>query len=346
MTLADQYDLLLLDLDGVVYVGEQAVPGAAQALAEVRRRGTPVCYVTNNASRSPGDVADLLSRVGVPAGADEVLTSAQAAAELLVERFPTGSPVLVVGTAALGQQVAICGLTPVSTAADKPVAVVQGYGPEVSWRHLAEAAVALNDGAFWVATNTDRSVPSERGPLPGNGALVAAVAMATGKEPDVVVGKPQPELFAAAVRRVGARRPLVIGDRLDTDIEGAIQAGYDSVLVLTGVTTAAEALAASVKRRPDYLAADLNDLVARYPAITTTRDGGVRCRGWTVSIAAGQFRLDGAGSPVDALRALATAVRLRPSLLWNRIMPGCDTAGQALRQLGLPEVASSSKQRP
>lgn len=345
VVLADQYDTLLLDLDGVVYLGERAVPGAAEALAEIRVRGTNVCYVTNNASRSSQAVADLLSHLGVPAKAEEVLTSAQAAAELLADRFPAGSPILVVGAAALVGEVAAWGLTPVTTAADKPVAVVQGFGPEVGWRHLAEAAVALGNGAFWVATNTDRSVPSIRGPLPGNGALVAAVAAAAGQEPDVVVGKPQPDLFMAAVRRNQARRPLVIGDRLDTDIDGAVRAGYDSVLVLTGVTSAAEALAASLKTRPRYLAVDLGDLVMEYPALTVTPGGHVQCREWTVSITEGQFRLAGVGQSVDALRALAGAVCRYPSLPWNRILPIGDAASQVLKQLGLPAVTPSSEQR-
>jgi HAD superfamily hydrolase (TIGR01450 family) len=346
VVLADQYDLLLLDLDGVVYLGEQAVPGAAEALAKIRTRGASVCYVTNNASRSPESVAELLGRVGVPASAGEVLTSAQAAAELLADRFPAGSPVLVVGAGALAEEVAACGLTPVTTAADKPVSVVQGFGSEVGWRQLAEAAVALGEGAFWVATNTDRSVPSERGPLPGNGALVAALATATGQEPDAVVGKPQPALFTAAARKYRAHRPLVVGDRLDTDIDGAVRAGYDSVLVLTGVTSPADALAAILKTRSRYLAADLNDLVTEFPAVTATMDGGVRCRGWTVAVTPSHFRLDGAGSPIDALRALASAVGRCPSLPWNRILPTGEAAGQALRQLGLPTVPSSLEQRP
>jgi HAD superfamily hydrolase (TIGR01450 family) len=350
MVLIDRYDLLLLDLDGVVYVGERAVQGAVAALGEVRRRGVPVCYVTNNASRTPQAVADLLKRVGVPAAAGEVLTSAQVAAELLAQRFPPGSAVLVVGTSALAGEVAACGLTPVSTAADKPVAVVQGYGPEIGWRHLAEAAVTLNNGALWVVTNTDRSVPSERGPLPGNGALVAAVATGTGRQPDVVVGKPSPELFTTAVRRHGARRPLVIGDRLDTDIEGAVRAGYDSVLVLTGVSGAGDALAAGPKARPTYLATGLSDLTAEYPTVDN-RDGVTRCRGWSVSARAGQLWLGGTGSPIDALRALAVAAESDPPVQPVTVTSGTASAAQALERLGFPvasgpAVTGSSEQGP
>lgn len=345
MTLIDRYDLLLLDLDGVAYVGERAVPGAAAALEEVRRRGVAVCYVTNNASRTPRAVAELLGRVGIPATAGEVLTSAQTAAELLAQRLPPRSVVLVVGTSALAQEVAACGLTPVSAAAaDKPVAVVQGYGPEVGWWHLAEAAVALNEGALWVVTNTDRSVPSERGPLPGNGALVAAVATATGRQPDVVVGKPYPALFSNAVRRYAAHRPLVIGDRLDTDIEGAVRAGYDSLLVLTGVTSAAEALIAGPMSRPSYLAADLSDLVAEYPAVRS--GGGVtRCRDWSVAADAGQLSLSGAGAPIDALRALAVAANSHPPAVEAvRVTAESEAAAQALERLGISVASRSTVQ--
>ncbi len=338
MTLIDAYDLLLLDLDGVAYVGERAVPGAVAALEEVRRRGVPVCYVTNNASRTPYDVAELLGRVGIPATAEEVLTSAQAAAELLAQRLPPGSAVLVVGTSALAQEVEACGLTPVSVAAHKPAAVVQGYGPEVGWWHLAEAAVALNEGALWVVTNTDRSVPSERGPLPGNGALVAAVATATGRQPDAVVGKPYPTLFSSAAHRYPARRPLVIGDRLDTDIEGAVRAGYDSLLVLTGVTSAAEALMAGPRSRPSYLAADLSDLVTEYPAVRS-EDGVTHCRDWSVAADAGHLSLSGTGAPIDALRALAVAANSHPPAGAVTVTASSEAATQVLEQLGL-SVAS------
>lgn len=343
MTLIDRYDLLLLDLDGVAYVGERAVPGAAAALEEVRRRGVAVCYVTNNASRTPRAVAELLGRVGIPATAREVLTSAQAAAELLSQRLPPRSAVLVVGTSALAHEVAACGLTPVSVAADEPVAVVQGYGPEVGWWQLAEAAVALNQGALWVVTNTDRSVPSERGPLPGNGALIAAVVTATGRQPDVVVGKPYPALFSSAVRRYAAQRPLVIGDRLDTDIEGAVRAGYDSLLVLTGVTSAAEALIAGPRSRPCYLAADLSDLVTEYPSVRSA-DGVTRCRDWSVAADAGQLFLSGTGEPIDALRALVVAANSHPPADAVTVTPESEAAAAALERLGLSVASRSTVQ--
>jgi glycerol 3-phosphatase-2 len=196
--LADGYDLVIFDLDGVIYLIDKPIPGAAEAVEELRSAGTPVAYATNNASRRAADVAALLSGMGVPATAAEVLTSAGAAAALLAERLPAGAPVLVVGAEALRADVREAGLTPVDKLDDKPAAVVQGFGPDVGWKLLAEAALAVRAGATWVATNTDRTLPSPRGPLPGNGSLVAVLRTALDREPDVVVGKPAPALFTTA----------------------------------------------------------------------------------------------------------------------------------------------------
>ena len=323
MALVDGYDLVIFDLDGVVYLGTEPVPGAAEAIRRLHERGIAVAYVTNNASRRPGEVARLLGAVGVPADEDEVTTSAQAAAALLAGRLPAGSPVLVVGAQALAAEVAGVGLRPVASATDRPTAVVQGYAPEVGWPHLAEACVAVRGGAYWMATNTDRTLPSPRGALPGNGALVAAVATALDRQPDIVVGKPAPTLFERAAQRHGARRPLVVGDRLDTDIEGARRAGMDSLLVFTGVSRPAELLIAPTHRRPTYVAADLAGLF---------RPAGPPV-GWRVVRTADGLELDGDGDPVDALRALCETV-------WSAdaapgIRPRGDAAERALRELGL-----------
>ncbi|MGH3655632.1 MAG: HAD-IIA family hydrolase [Micromonosporaceae bacterium] len=336
VALADQYDLLIFDLDGVLYVGEDAVPQAAETVTRLRGRDARLCYVTNNASRSAAKVAELLTRLGVPAEQHQVLTSAQAAAELLAESHPAGAPVLVIGAPALADEVAAVRLTPVHRADDKPVAVVQGYGPDVGWRQLAEAAVALADGATWVATNVDLTVPSPRGPLPGNGALVAALVAAIGRQPDIVVGKPSPGLFAGAVRRFPAARPLVVGDRLDTDIAGAVRAGHHSVLVFTGVSTPAEVLAAGPAERPTYLARDLTDLLRPYPDVST-RGGGTRCRGWTVSATDGGHQLDGVGEPLDALRALCAAAWADPGSApdGEPVIAATAEAAQALSEWGL-----------
>jgi glycerol 3-phosphatase-2 len=305
------YDLVIFDLDGVVYLIDKPIPGAAEAVERLRGNGVHVAYATNNASRRAGDVAALLTGMGVPAKADEVLNSAGAAAAVLAKRLPAGAPVLVVGAEALRAEVRDAGLTPVSTAEDKPAAVVQGYGPDVDWRILAEAALAVRAGATWVATNTDRTLPSPRGPLPGNGSLVAVLRTALDREPDLVVGKPEPALFTTAASLSGARRPLAVGDRLDTDIQGAVGAGMDSLLVLTGVSGPAELLAASAERRPTYVAADLSGLFraaddARLP-LDEPEAGG-----WRVNRDGDRARLDGDGDPVVALRLLC-------NVTWNGV---------------------------
>ena len=295
--LVDGYDLVILDLDGVVYLGPEPVPGAVEAVNRLHKRGKPLVYATNNAARRPEEVAAHLADLGIPTRPGEVQTSPQAAAALLAERLPAGSAVLVVGTDALAVEIAGVGLKPVSSAEDRPTAVVQGYGPRVGWPELAEACVAIRAGALWVATNADRTLPSPRGPLPGNGALVAALATALDRGPDEVVGKPAPTLFQRAAQRMGAHRPLVVGDRLDTDIAGARRAGMDSLLVLTGVTTLADLLAAPPEARPAYVAWHLGALF--------TVDSGAE--GWQVRGPEGEPELAGAGTPDGALRAVCAA---------------------------------------
>lgn len=300
--LAAAYDLVIFDLDGVVYLVDRPIPGAVEAITRLRGEGGAVAYATNNASRRADEVAALLTGMGVPAGPDEVLTSARAAAAGLAERFPPGAPILVVGAEALRAEVREVGLAVVGSADDGPVAVIQGYGPQVGWADLAEASVAVRAGAQWVATNTDRTLPTARGPLPGNGSLVAALATALGRQPDVVVGKPEPGLFTAAARRAGAHRTLVVGDRLDTDIEGAARAGMDTLLVLTGVSRPADVLSAPPSQRPTYVTADLSGLFADRDTARVPTDGVTG--GWRVSRDAAGLVLDGGGDPTAALRAL------------------------------------------
>ncbi|WP_433048107.1 HAD-IIA family hydrolase [Dactylosporangium sp. CS-033363] len=294
--LVGHYDLVIFDLDGVLYLVDQVIPGAAEACAKLRERGIPSAYATNNASRLPGDVAALLTRIGIPAETREVVTSAHATALLMAERFPAGTPVLILGAPALREEVVAAGLTPVEEAEQAKV-VVQGYGPDVRMRDLGDAAVAIRGGAAWIATNADKTLPSPRGPLPGNGSLVVAMATALGRQPDTIVGKPDPALFVEAARERGAQRALVVGDRLDTDIEGAYRAGMDSLLVLTGVSDAAELLAAPVERRPTFVAEDLGGLFEAAQTVPTQQQ-------WQVQDRDGGWELAGDGRPVDALLAL------------------------------------------
>ncbi|MGY2130510.1 HAD-IIA family hydrolase [Blastococcus sp. SYSU DS0617] len=315
--LAAEHDVALLDLDGVVYVGPDAVPGVPQALGDVRRSGMRLGYVTNNAARTPEEVAAHLTELGVPADPADVITSSQAAATVVAELLGPGARVLPVGGPGVAAALRAAGLTVVEQAEERPEAVVQGYGREVGWAQLAEAVVAVRSGARHVATNTDATIPSPRGPLPGNGAMVGVVSAVTGREP-LVTGKPDPAMHAECVRRTGARRPLVVGDRLDTDIEGARRADAASLLVLSGVTDPGTLLAAVPGHRPDHLAPDASGLLAIHPAVLSTATGW-RCGAWEARPAeAGALRLaqlpdgerpsgHGASDGLDGLRALCVA---------------------------------------
>jgi ribonucleotide monophosphatase NagD (HAD superfamily) len=222
--------------------------------------------------------------------------------------------VLVVGGIGLRIAIRERGLRPVSTAAERPAAVVQGYGSDIGYPLLAEAALAVRAGAWYVASNVDATLPTTRGPQPGNGSLVQVIVTATGRHP-VVAGKPEPPLHAEAVARTGAHRPLVVGDRLDTDIEGAVRGGADSLLVLTGVTGPAEAVLAPAQRRPTYLAHDVAGLLEPQPGVTAA-DGGFACGGWTARRSADSepLQLAGSGAPLDGLRALCAAAWAGPQV--------------------------------
>jgi HAD superfamily hydrolase (TIGR01450 family) len=304
--LSEAYDTALLDLDGVVYAGGAAIDYAVDVLAAARAGGMRLAYVTNNALRPPDAVAAHLTELGIPAEASDVVTSAQAVARLIAGQVPEGARVLVIGGEGLRIALRERGLEPVESADDDPVAVVQGYGgPELPWGRLAEACYAIARGVPWFASNTDLTIPSARGIAPGNGAAVEVVRIATGAEPQVA-GKPLPPMHRETILRTGARRPLVVGDRLDTDIEGAFNGEVDSLLVLTGVTDAAQLLAAPPQHRPTYVDADLRGLLTGQPAITRNGDG-FRCGGWTATAGAAQLELTGDGAALDGLRALCAA---------------------------------------
>lgn len=305
-SLARHYDAALLDLDGVVYVGAAAVPGAPAALARARAAGMRLAFVTNNAARTPHAVAAHLCALDVPALPAEVATSAQAAARVVAGLVPPGSMVLVVGGEGLQVALRERGLQPTSSMDDGPRAVVQGFHPTVGWKLLAEGTFAVQAGLPWVASNTDRTIPTARGLAPGNGTLVEVIRMATGADP-LVAGKPERALHAESIDRVAAHRPLIVGDRLDTDIEGAVRAGADSLLVLSGVTGAAQLLAAPPQRRPTFLAADVRGL-HEAPAGVTIEDDEVSLGGWTARVRDGFLRLAGDGTLVDGLRVACVAL--------------------------------------
>jgi glycerol-1-phosphatase len=322
--LASAYDVALLDLDGVVYLGGTSIPGAVEALRKAQAEGMRLAYVTNNAFRTPAAVAALLVSLGIPAEAGDVVTSAQAAARLLAERLPSGAPVLVVGGTGLRMALREHGLRPVTTAADKPLAVVQGYSPGLTYSLLAEGTIAVAAGALFVASNADITIPSSRGLGPGNGALIQVIVTATGVKP-LVAGKPEPPLHHETVLRTGARHPLVVGDRLDTDIEGAVRTGTDSLLVFTGVTDAAQAVLAPVGQRPTYLAEDLSGLLEPHPEVARQNDE-FSCGGWTARWNGDHLDLTGDGPRIDALRALCAAA-------WSREATTREAVDPALQHL-------------
>ncbi|MDQ4138144.1 MAG: HAD-IIA family hydrolase [Actinomycetota bacterium] len=308
----DGVDVLLADLDGVVYRGAEAIPHAIESInaaATTRRVG----YITNNASRTAASVARHLTELGLRVVADDVVTSPQAAVRLLAGIVPAGSKILVVGGEGLTFEVERAGFTVTRSAEENPAAVIQGFAPEVGWTQLAEAAYALQGGDAgipWIATNTDWTLPLARGTAPGNGTLVSAVHTAVGRLP-LVAGKPEVAIFEEARVRFGATAPLVLGDRLDTDILGANRAGMDSVLVLTGIDQAKQVLAADKDSRPTYVLEDLRDLDRPYPRPVAKQRGSsvlTSVGKAVVSRAGNEVRLERPGSRIDVLRAGAHAI--------------------------------------
>lgn len=304
--LAEVHDLVMLDLDGVVYVSGTAIEGVPERLDRLVASGVHVAFVTNNASRPAATVADNLVRLGVRASAADVVTSAQAAARVLLDRFGSGSRVLVLGGSGLASALEELGLVPETDPESSEVtAIVTGYGPDVLWKHVMRAAVRIRDGLPWVASNTDMSIPTAYGLAPGHGVLVKTLADFSGVRP-TVAGKPSPPLLEETIRRVGGDRPLMVGDRLDTDIEGARAVGVDSLLVMTGVTGLAELAAATPRLRPTYVAATTEGLFTAHGA-PQHEDGRTLLGGWEAGVTDGRLGVEGAGSPDDWWRVVAVA---------------------------------------
>ena len=263
-SLLAEHDALLCDLDGVVYEGANAIPGAVEALNAAIDAGLEVAFVTNNASRAPEVVAQHLRDLGVRTDAEHIFGSARAgarlAADAAAERGLSNPTVLVIGAQTLRDEAVAAGLS-LAEPGEPADVLLQGFDPGLGWADLANAAFAIQAGALWVATNTDITIPRERGIAPGNGTLVAAVRQAVDVDP-LVAGKPEPGLMQVAARALGVRRPLVIGDRLDTDVAGGNAAGFRTALVLTGVHTRDDAAAAEAALRPDVIVEDLQQLLA------------------------------------------------------------------------------------
>jgi glycerol 3-phosphatase-2 len=301
--LVEAYDLAMLDLDGVVYIGGRAVAGAAEQLAKARAAGLRLAFVTNNASRSAQDVAAHLRDLGVAASTEDVVTSGQAAARLLRDRFGDGARVALLGGPGLDSALRGEGLEPVPVDAEDAGVVVSGYGPEVLWRDIMRVAVRVRDGLPWVASNADLTIPTAFGTAPGHGVLVGVLRDFSGVEP-VVAGKPERPLLDETIRRVGGDRPLMVGDRLDTDIDGALNVGCDSLLVMTGVTGLAELVATPMGHRPTYVAAGLGGLLEAHQ-VPETGDRGAELGGWRGRADDASLVVDGEGSADDWWRVVA-----------------------------------------
>lgn len=302
--LVEAHDLVMFDLDGVVYVGGEAIDGVAAAIDRVRESGRHVAFVTNNASRTPDQVAAKLTKVGVSAEAHDVVTSAQAAARVLVEEHGAGARVLMLGGEGLKVALLEAGLEPVDDP-EGAVAVASGYGPDVRWRDIMRVSTLVRDGLPYVASNADLTIPTPYGLAPGHGVLVRTITGFAGVDA-IVAGKPEKPLMEETVLRVGGDRPLMVGDRLDTDIEGAHAIDAPSLLVLTGVTWLEDLASAPPRLRPTYISPTLAGLFEPQPVPSVT-DAKVELGGWTASVADGRLTIEGEGDDADWWRVAATA---------------------------------------
>lgn len=308
--LADQYDAALFDLDGVVYLGPVAIPGVADSLHTLRERGVRIGFVTNNAARTPGTVAEHLQELGIEAVESDVVNSTMATLHMLADELPDGARVLPVGTGALREQLAGAGYTVVDSKDDLPVAVVQGYDPEIDWALLEEGAFAIQSGADWFVTNPDMTRPTERGLVPGCGTQLAVIQACVTISPKIA-GKPYPPLLQETVRRLGAQRPIFVGDRLDTDVLGANNVSMDSLFVFTGAHGKRDLVDAEAGYRPSAIGYDLAALLEP-PRVAHRVDDGVRCGDQRVVLSDGAGRLATTPNTRDEqLDALWALLRLR-----------------------------------
>ncbi|MGH2572510.1 MAG: HAD-IIA family hydrolase [Actinomycetota bacterium] len=261
-TIAERYDALFFDLDGVVYRGDQVIPNAPRALNGVRDLRVNVLFLTNNSSKTPEEVARNLGRLGVRAIPEEVLTSGLATASMLWQEGAEGRTAFVIGERGVKEALAAAGIRILDGEPERSDLVVVGWDRSVDYRKLRVASLLIERGAKLVATNADAAYPAPDGLWPGAGAILAAVTTTTEAVP-TVVGKPGRPLFEAAARLTGAKNPLVIGDRLESDIVGARGMGWDSLLVFTGTARPPDLLRGFPL--PTYLGADLSALLEDTP---------------------------------------------------------------------------------
>jgi glycerol-1-phosphatase len=305
-SLAEAYDLLMFDLDGVVYLDGHAVEHAPESIAAARSKGAHIAFITNNASRTPQQVADHLTELGIDAEGADVVTSSQAAARLLVDEYGPGAPIAVLGAEGLFDALLEAGLNPVEVGDRQAVAIVSGYAPELRWRVIMRAATLIRNGLPWVVTNTDQTLPTGEGPAPGHGLLVRLISEFADVEPQVA-GKPRRPLLDETRLRVAGEHPLMVGDRLDTDISGAHEAGVDSLLVMTGVSSLADLVAARPVERPTWIGHDLTAL-GRAGGTAEETGGAWQAGPWTARLVDGRVRVEGSASKEDDLDLWWTAV--------------------------------------
>lgn len=312
-SLVTAYDAALFDLDGVVYLGPKAIDGVPEALSRLREVGTKLGFVTNNAARTPEAVAKHLVELGIAAEPRDVVNSTQATLRMMTGELPAGSRVLVVGTAALAEQLGEAGFVAVSAVADNPVAVIQGYHPSVEWSLLEAGAQAIQQGAVWYATNPDITRPTEKGIMPGCGAQVAVIQTCVSVEPRMA-GKPFPPLLEETKLRLESDHPIFVGDRLETDVMGANNVGMDSLFVFTGAHGKFDLVTADPIRRPTYIGYDVSALLEA-PRSAQLTETGATCGSQQVELVNGvtQLRTDALGlaGQLDALWATL-------QLVWHR----------------------------
>lgn len=254
---------LILDMDGVLWRGDTPMPGLVDFFTMLRRTGIGFVLATNNATKTAAMYTAKLARFGVDVPPERILTSAEATASHMAEQYPSGTEIYVVGDKGLHEAMIARGfrpITPQDVRAGRSAAfVVVGFTPHATYEDLAMGSLLVHRGVRFIGTNPDPSYPSEIGPLPGAGALIAVIQTATGVEP-TLIGKPGPIVFQEAVKRLGGdpQGVAMVGDRLSTDIYGAKAAGLRAVLVLTGISTREEVTLSPIK--PDYIFADITAL--------------------------------------------------------------------------------------
>jgi 4-nitrophenyl phosphatase len=254
---------LILDMDGVLWTGNTPMPGLADFFAVLERAKLGFVLATNNASGTASKYRQKLAGFGLEIAEDRILTSAEATAEFLGERYQSGTEVYVVGADGLHEAMTARGYRVITPSEVKRGAsaelVVAGFNREVTYDDLAMGALLVHRGAAFYGTNPDPSYPSELGPLPGAGALLSVISTTTGVDP-IVIGKPGPAIFRQAVERLGGSKhnTAMVGDRLSTDIAGGANAGLQTILLLSGVSSRADLVDCPTK--PDFIFEDIGEL--------------------------------------------------------------------------------------